>query len=724
MASNFIKEKFFILDSNNYKDFKTTLYGYYFDEQGNWITQSNFEKFDENAHGAYIFVENNNGKITIKQDFNGSYGLYLFQKDNYFAVSNSFLYLVEYLKSKFELSYNYDYANHFLSAGLCSLSYSDTFCNEIKLISRNSNIIICDDAIKINESEFIDYKIPINSQEGINILDKWFYKWTSIIRNLKKNTNLIKIDLSGGFDSRCCLALFLASNINLDEIRVNSSTDGLHCHPEDLKIATDIANHFKFPLNKKFSQNDNKTYTFKDLKTAIDISFYTKLGFHKEMYFKTGIRNTIQYHFSGSGGECIHRSSMYSLDETFDSYKNFNKINARKSCGSGAEIGVERILQSTFNEVNKINSDKYYNFQYLYKGTIARYHFGKACVEEFLVNTITPSLLMDKELLRIDIKDNNYDFNLDRKLLITVLLDRYCPDLLNFEVEGGRKFEPETIEYAKKINAKFPFKNPYTTKISLDKTKEDNTILELSSAEKNAIDEKSKISAADCNNYLYYLFCSKGFKDLFESHFSKTVYSYIQNHVITNNFFPLRHVYSAIAAVKFLIDVQQSKINNKNITSSLDSLEYLCNISKFDDEFDLSEFNDNFKCRIDIKNIGNENCEVEIVGISGVTYPEWFKNKNGVGAVVSTYIGNKNLEIICKGNGWLYIWLRGIDKRNNENKRIPIYVCADELKINEHTIFNESKIVWHDDSYLYKMPVTDGQKVKIFVKFSPAFYQK
>ena len=97
MASNFIKEKFFVLDSNNYKDFKTKLYGYYFDEQGNLITQSNFEKFNENAHGAYIFVENNNGKITIKQDFNGSYGLYLFQKDNYFAVSNSFLYLVEYL---------------------------------------------------------------------------------------------------------------------------------------------------------------------------------------------------------------------------------------------------------------------------------------------------------------------------------------------------------------------------------------------------------------------------------------------------------------------------------------------------------------------------------------------------------------------------------------------------------------------------------------------------
>lgn len=717
MASNFIKEKFFVLDSNNYKDFKTKLYGYYFDEQGNLITQSNFEKFDENAHGAYIFVENNNGKITIKQDFNGSYGLYLFQKDNYFAVSNSFLYLVEYLKSKFELTYNYDYANTFIVCGLCSEVYEKTFINEITALSRDTEIHIYDNIIQLLNIDYKEYSISIDSKEGIDTLDKWFFKYTSIIRNIKVKSNLLSCDLSGGFDSRCCFALFLAANINLDEVKINSSTDGLHCHPEDLKIATDIANHFKFPLNKNFSQNNNKTYTFKDLKTAIDVSFYTKLGFHKEMYFKTGIRNVIHYSFMGAEGEFLRGDPIITKQQYIGKYSR------SKLFGKTYVESIDKVLQDTFFNLKnkfKIENENFISMFCCREGQ-SKNHFGKSRVGNYISNVLSFNPLSDKIIRKINFNNQNCS---DSKLLITVLLDRYCPDLLNFEVEGGRKFEPETIEYAKKINAKFPFTNPYTTKISLDKTKEDNTILELSSAEKNAIDENSKISATDCNNYLYYLFCSKGFKDLFESHFSKTVYSYIQKHVITNNYFPLRHVYSAIAAVKFLIDVQQSKINNKNITSSLDSLEYLCNISKFDDEFDLSEFNDNFKCRIDIKNVGTENCEVEIVGISGVTYPEWFKNKNGVGAVVSTYIGNKNLEIICKGNGWLYIWLRGIDKRNNENKRIPMYICADELKINEHTIFNEPKIVWHDDSYLYKMPVTDGQKVKIFVKFSPAFYKK
>lgn len=718
MANNFIKEKFFVLDSNNYKDFKTKLYGYYFDEQGNLITQSNFEKFDENAHGAYIFVENNNGKITIKQDFNGSYGLYLFQKDNYFAVSNSFLYLVEYLKSKFELSYNYDYANTFLVCVLCSEVYEKTFINEITALSRDTEIHIYDNIIQLLNIDYKEYSISIDSKEGIDTLDKWFFKYTSIIRNIKAKSNLLSCDLSGGFDSRCCFALFLAANINLDEVKINSSTDGLHCHPEDLKIATDIANYFNFQLNKQPKlPTSHKFYPFKDIQTVIDLSFYTKLGFHKEMYFKTGIRNVIHYSFMGAEGEFLRGAPIITKQQYIGRYSR------SKLFGKTYIESIDKVLQDTFFNLKnkfKIENENFIPTFCCREGQ-SKNHFGKTRVGNYISNVLSFYPLSDKIIRKINFNNQNCS---DRKLLITVLLDRYCPALLNFEIEGGRTFDSKTIEYAKKINAKFPFKNPYTTKISLDKTKEDNTILELSSAEKNAIDEKSKISATDCNNYLYYLFCSKGFKDLFESHFSKTVYSYIQKHVITNNYFPLRHVYSAIAAVKFLIDVQQSKINNKNITSSLDSLEYLCNISKFDDEFDLSEFNDNFKCRIDIKNVGTENCEVEIVGISGVTYPKWLKNKNGVGAVVSTYIGNKNFEIICKGNGWLYIWLRGIDKRNNENKRIPLYICADELKINEQTIFNEPKIVWHDDSYLYKMPVTDGQKVKIFVKFSPAFYKK
>lgn len=468
MASNFIKEKFFVLDSNNYKDFKTKLYGYYFDEQGNLITQSNFEKFDENAHGAYIFVENNNGKITIKQDFNGSYGLYLFQKDNYFAVSNSFLYLVEYLKSKFELTYNYDYANTFIVCELCSEVYEKTFINEITALSRDTEIHIYDNIIQLLNIDYKEYSISIDSKEGIDTLDKWFFKYTSIIRNIKAKSNLLSCDLSGGFDSRCCFALFIAANINLDEIIVNSYNDRLHCHPEDLKIATDITNHFKFPLNKNFSQNDNKTYTFKDLKTVIDISFYTKLGLHKEMNFKTGIRNVIHYRFTGFEGEFLRGAPIITKQQYIDRYSR------SKSFGKTYIESIDKVLQDTFFNLKnkfKIENENFIPMFCCREGQ-SKNHFGKSRVGSYISNVLSFCPLSDKIIRKINFNNQNCS---DRKLLITVLLDRYCPDLLNFEVEGGRKFEPETIEYAKKLMPNFHLK--ILTQLKLVWTKQKKTIL-------------------------------------------------------------------------------------------------------------------------------------------------------------------------------------------------------------------------------------------------------
>ena len=63
--------------------------------------------------------------------------------------------------------------------------------------------------IKINEKRIffhkIDYEentIPFESHKGLKIIDKWADKWGYIIRSLKKKTNNISLDLSGGFDTR------------------------------------------------------------------------------------------------------------------------------------------------------------------------------------------------------------------------------------------------------------------------------------------------------------------------------------------------------------------------------------------------------------------------------------------------------------------------------------------------------------------------------------------
>ena len=178
------KEEFFVIDSNNLYKVKTRLYGYMICEN-EIIQNENLKKDIEiSSDGLYILIQNQNNLIRIFQDYNGSMGLYYYRNDNYFAISNSFLKLVEYLKNIKKITLNKDYANSFMASGFCSMVYKETLINEIEAIPRNYIININKDNKEVT-FEKIDYEektIPINSIEGLKTLDKWFYKWIEIIR--------------------------------------------------------------------------------------------------------------------------------------------------------------------------------------------------------------------------------------------------------------------------------------------------------------------------------------------------------------------------------------------------------------------------------------------------------------------------------------------------------------------------------------------------------------
>ena len=124
--SGFFDTNFFIIDSENLSSISTKFYGYYLNENG-LFCENNFDL--NNSHltgrGCYVFIHKKEDTITVSQDFMGSYGLYLFRHDDYFALSNSFNFLLDHIKQKYPISFNRDYANHFLLMNLVSLSYSD-----------------------------------------------------------------------------------------------------------------------------------------------------------------------------------------------------------------------------------------------------------------------------------------------------------------------------------------------------------------------------------------------------------------------------------------------------------------------------------------------------------------------------------------------------------------------------------------------------------------------
>ena len=79
-----------------------------------------------------------------------------------------------------------------------------------------------------------------------------------------------------------------------------------------------------------------------------------------------------------------------------------------------------------------------------------------------------------------------------------------------------------------------------------------------------------------------------------------------------------------------------------------------------------------------MKNFGSEDNSVEIIfnsdSKSQSQFPNWFKTEQGDGLVISSDKNSLDLKIKCIEDGELKIWLRGLDVRDKDNKRIPIYI--------------------------------------------------
>ena len=128
-------------------------------------------------------------------------------------MSNSFLLLEEYLSGKYNLSFNKDFADNFIISELCSPSIHETLIKEIIKLVPNAFIIININLKKltINYKNQEDNTVPLESEEGLKLIDNWVNKWAYIFRSLKKKTDNISCDLSGGFDTRIVLSIMLNS---------------------------------------------------------------------------------------------------------------------------------------------------------------------------------------------------------------------------------------------------------------------------------------------------------------------------------------------------------------------------------------------------------------------------------------------------------------------------------------------------------------------------------
>lgn len=431
-------EEFFVFDSNNLGDVTEKFYGYMVTEEG--IVKN--DNLDSNVKltgiGAYLWVKVYDDKIRIIQDFNGCWGLFAYfsENNNYFAISNSYIKLLEHLRGNVKFTINEDYANSFLFIDLTSYFFEETLINEVEIIPRNCEVLIDKKTKSISYLE-IDYEentVDLESKETLMILDNWFEKWINILRSVKSESNNFSVDLTGGFDSRAVAVLWLSANLNYDKLFVRTIEKyNVKKYIRDLKVSKEISEYFGFPLNRNTIRTSKKG--FHDILTPVLLSFYLKLGFHKQMHFPKSRYDEPVYLMDGRGGGTIRGYANKTPQEFID-----NKINFLKDKGEEVCDSTNRILNSSFSRLLKkfpnVDSNSKDLPRLLYNEVRSRHHVGKVYIENYFQNAFNLSPLLDPTLRKLKLTTEECD---DRDLVLALIFTRYCPELLNIDFETNKK---------------------------------------------------------------------------------------------------------------------------------------------------------------------------------------------------------------------------------------------------------------------------------------------
>ncbi|MBQ3090729.1 MAG: hypothetical protein IJD21_09260 [Oscillospiraceae bacterium] len=713
-----LEQVFFVLDSRKLEAVEDRLYGYCLLEDGIYedpdLRQG--RKIQPDGRGVYVLLCREGDRITIHQDFNGSFGLYLYETEGWYAISNSFLMLTDYVGRQGPLTLNETTAKHLTVSGLTSMAYTETLANEIRIIPKNARLTLHVGTGAL-ETEYLDYgenSLELNSPEGIQALDRWYSRWVSVFRSLKQAEASIQVALSGGCDSRMVMALALASGIDLSQVHVRSINDGLHTHSEDYEIASEIAASFGFPLNEGRNDQSRVNYSLED---TLNISFYTKLGFHKQMYFKHFRYRERRFAFPGAGGGCIRGH----LNQTREEFVCSQDQSARHQFSRGVcdqvVPALVAILNSGFEGIaqnhHRVNWDPTYDGLSHYRETRGRNHFGKAGVEDYCSNVINFSPLMDPEICRLRISDQVCP---DKNLLMALIYVRYCPRLLDFRIEGGRSIDEATIAYARQIHARFPRQEE---QMPLFDRVPDGSLV-WNDPEEQVNEPLTKEEIESC---LADVFASRRVKGLFTSLLDEEIYSHAEDFKNTQKYFPLRHCYTVLAICHMLEEVYGRQWRPAEPT--------MARLNRWRDEGRdmatrrhdqiVETLKDYITARIDAKIFDKEPTDIRLLSVSDgrarIQIPQWFQ-KGGTGYVVESYNLSLDLEFECLSDGELKLSLKGRFVPDGKGGRVPYWIRYTSLVCCGKEMLKKPEDVWHDKPHICKRKVKRGDRITLHIEWT------
>ena len=466
---------------------------------------------------------------------------------------------------KQKLSFNKDFADNLIISSLFSYSIEETLIKEIKQIPSNAFIVINIKLkqLKVFHINYAENSIPMESEEGLKIIDDWIDKWGYIFRSLKKQTNYIFASLSGGFDTRTMIPILLNSGVSMDELNIYSIQDSKHDHDVDFKIATNISLKYGFKIN---NFHLDKNVTKFSLKDTIFATIYSKLGFHKEFYLKEYFYNKPRFAFTGSGGEFLRGYPNTQINNFIKKDKSNTIVDHQEEFYNSSFKIYNRSIsflkeQKTFNNDYEITSN-------LYCICSGKNHFGKAFLENFLSNSYTIQPLMDPDIRKIKFDVNNRTSH----DLIAYIMVRFAHHLIYFPFQGNRTLNLESIKKAERLNINY---KPYKRKLNFNK----NFYID-----RRRISPVNNISQynGDPYEYLNGLFKSSKYINIINKIYDKNVYDYAYEYSCNNNYHPLRHHYALLAiAITFNnLQLNERFINNKYNDSCYNLSESFIDLNK------------------------------------------------------------------------------------------------------------------------------------------------
>ncbi|WP_396621504.1 hypothetical protein [Marinobacter sp. W-8] len=353
--------------------------------------------------GRFSAIVREGDEIVVKVDSTGQEILYLFQKNDDWIVSNSFLTLAKVASRNFSLSlYEASVFGFLLKDGVHigeQLISNRTMIDEIRVVPLNYEIRVNVSTKKIRVVESCSLKdIMFSSLSYEESLLETIETGAGLLAALSSIGAPLNLFISGGYDSRLILAmLFVGLGYQIPE---NVHFTSNESKVDDFKSAKNLSTKLGFSINKFLPPRIDSTISSSDsFRQYLASCGGTYLPFYpvnsnrqsRNIYFRlTGDQPTGWSHFSGNGP--FNGNAAKIVDD-------INKSLAHRGVGDL----VSNEFLSTFDEMDLDPNDPYAMLLH-YSAIRSRHHCGRNSYKS-LGNVVLFTPLMQRKFIELELKN-------------------------------------------------------------------------------------------------------------------------------------------------------------------------------------------------------------------------------------------------------------------------------------------------------------------------------